>query len=291
MPVEIAGLAAQFARRGDISARSVLVTVFGDTIAPLGGTVWLSDLFDLLAPFPFTERLLRTSMSRLVAEGWCVPEKVGRRSRYALTDAAASATAEASRLIYSRSDHDCTGEWTVVFVEDDDAMSTRLQWHGFARLARAVVAMPDDGSGRAGSILDSYDVSSRYPVATARFSNLEVLGAGGRISAGPEFADLVAGYERFVQHYSTLEASALEKLGSADAFAVRTMVVHELRRLRLRDPDLPAGLLPSPWIGAEAFQLAARLYRIVDAGAWRWVCSKTSTDPGKIDTEVAQRFA
>ena len=99
MPVEVGGLAAQFARRGDISARSVLVTVFGDTIAPLGGRVWLSDLFDLLAPFPFTERLVRTSMSRLVAEGWCVPEKVDRRSRYDLTDTAASATPDTDAVV------------------------------------------------------------------------------------------------------------------------------------------------------------------------------------------------
>ncbi len=56
----------------------------------------------------------------------------------------------------------------------------------------------------------------------------------------------------------------------AEAFALRTLLVHEFRRLRLRDPELPSELLPSPWAGDEAFDLAAAAYAAVDDAAWRW---------------------
>ena len=69
----------------DISARSVLVTVLGDSVLPVTKTVWLSSLFELARPFGFSERLVRTSMFRLAAEGWVSNERVGRRSRYSLT--------------------------------------------------------------------------------------------------------------------------------------------------------------------------------------------------------------
>lgn len=82
----LADEAKAWGRAGDISARSALVTILGDTIAPLGGAAWLADVITLAEPFGFSERLIRTSMFRLAAEGWVVSERHGRRSRYGLTD-------------------------------------------------------------------------------------------------------------------------------------------------------------------------------------------------------------
>src|ERR1700760_1992542 len=46
-------------------ARSLIVTVWGDALAPHGGEVWLAGLIRLLAPFGINERLTRTSVFRL----------------------------------------------------------------------------------------------------------------------------------------------------------------------------------------------------------------------------------
>src|SRR4029453_14301246 len=51
-------------------AKSLVVTVWGDAIAPHGGAVWLSGLIKLLAPLGLNERLVRTSVYRLAQEGW-----------------------------------------------------------------------------------------------------------------------------------------------------------------------------------------------------------------------------
>ena len=45
------------------------------------------------------------------------------------------------------------------------------------------------------------------------------------------------------------------------AFVVRTLLVHEYRRVRLRDPQLPTELLPDDWPGAQAYALCRDFYR------------------------------
>ena len=40
-----------------------------------GGAIWLGDLIELLAPLGINERLLRTSVFRLVAQNWLQSER------------------------------------------------------------------------------------------------------------------------------------------------------------------------------------------------------------------------
>src|SRR3954467_12131845 len=66
-------------------ARSLIVTVWGDALAPHGGEVWLAGLIRLLEPLGINERLTRTSIFRLARDGWLIAEARGRQSRYRLT--------------------------------------------------------------------------------------------------------------------------------------------------------------------------------------------------------------
>jgi len=50
-------------------ARSLIVTVWGDALAPHDGRVWLATLIRLMAPFGLSERLVRTSVFRLARDG------------------------------------------------------------------------------------------------------------------------------------------------------------------------------------------------------------------------------
>src|SRR5436190_15250989 len=61
-------------------AKSLVVTVWGDALAPHGGAVWLSGLIRLLAPLGLNERLVRTSVYRLARDGWLASRQAGRRS-------------------------------------------------------------------------------------------------------------------------------------------------------------------------------------------------------------------
>jgi phenylacetic acid degradation operon negative regulatory protein len=52
-----------------------------------------------------------------------------------------------------------------------------------------------------------------------------------------------------------------------DAYALRTLLIHAYRRVQLHDPMLPLELLPDPWPGSSAYQLAAAIYRLTYAQA------------------------
>lgn len=62
-----------FRQRPDASARTLLVTVFGDCVEPHGGEVWAGSLLRLVEPLGINERLARTSLNRLVGEGSSSP--------------------------------------------------------------------------------------------------------------------------------------------------------------------------------------------------------------------------
>ena len=51
----------------------------------------------------------------------------------------------------------------------------------------------------------------------------------------------------------------------------RTLLIHEFRRVVLRDPHLPDTLLPARWPGHEAHRLCARVYHAVLPAAERWL--------------------
>lgn len=287
--------AVAWGRAADISARSALVTILGDTVAPLGGTVWLADVIALAEPFGFNERLVRTSMFRLAAEGWVVSERVGRQSRYSLTDYGREETRAAEHRIYRPRSQVWDGAWTLVFLPDGDQgpdeLTRHLRWRGFARMTDRVHAHPNDSVAETRQLLDRLGVDPTPPVAAARFDGdgeAPIAGSGFRTDSG--LAEAEAAYRRFVERYHLVDLD--DVTGSPEpisAYALRTMVVHDLRRARLRDPDLPAALLPDNWIGRQAIELAAELYRSINDQAWSWVEQVTGLTVAADDV-VASRF-
>jgi phenylacetic acid degradation operon negative regulatory protein len=53
--------------------------------------------------------------------------------------------------------------------------------------------------------------------------------------------------------------------------AARTLLIHDWRRIVLRDPDLPAGLMPGNWPGVVALDLTRRLYAGLADQSERWL--------------------
>ncbi|MEM7503076.1 MAG: phenylacetic acid degradation operon negative regulatory protein PaaX, partial [Pseudomonadota bacterium] len=73
-------LVKRFRSRPTLRAGSLITTVFGDAIAPRGGIVWIGSLIRVMGDFGISERLVRTSVFRLAADGWLEAHPVGRRS-------------------------------------------------------------------------------------------------------------------------------------------------------------------------------------------------------------------
>src|SRR5204863_2871489 len=110
------GLLRRFQSQRPIRGGSLLVTIFGDAVAPRGAVVTLGSLIQLAAPFGLTERLVRTSVARLAQDGWLAARRSGRRSEYRLTRGGAERFAEATRRIYGQSPEAWDGRWTLLVM-------------------------------------------------------------------------------------------------------------------------------------------------------------------------------
>lgn len=278
-PTDVSALIEDWRGAPDISARSVLVTVFGDTVVPVADrlpvphSLWLAQLFKLTDEFGFSDRLVRTSMFRLAAEGWLTNERVGRQSRYQLTELALRESKQAAQRIYHDDAVDWAGTWTLVILDHPlappEAQSTiaqHLGWSGFIKLGRGLLASPTVSSGRVNELIALIEPGTQVAVAAAEFANLADLVASGFFSDGFSTDETAAAYQGFVDRYGPM-ADAMSACTSHQAFALRTMLIHDLRRIRLRSPDIPAELLPSGWIGHQAHALAAGLYETLSARA------------------------
>jgi phenylacetic acid degradation operon negative regulatory protein len=81
------------------SARGLLFTVLGEFVLPAGGAAWTSTLIDVLGRLGVEEKACRQALMRTAADGWLRAERVGRRTRWWLTDAADTMLTEGTARI------------------------------------------------------------------------------------------------------------------------------------------------------------------------------------------------
>ncbi len=264
----------QWAEQPDISARSVIVTIIGDTLVPVGASMWMNQMLQLTSVFGFSDRLVRTSMTRLVNDEWLRNERVGRQSKYHLTELARRESTQAAERIYGVDTPDWSGEWTLVFLPGsptgslDRGVSDALRWHGFVRIGRDALASPSVKPEVAKELMALHAPQLSPAIATATFDELERLTADGFFVNAVDSNDQADAYALFVDRYCPLATKVGTKTDGRTAFGLRTMLVHDLRRIRLRWPDPPPATRPPNWSGGEAAAIAAELYpRLVIASA------------------------
>jgi len=163
-------------------AKSLCVSLLGDALAPHGGAIWLGDLIELLAPLGINERLLRTSVFRLVAQNWLQSERHGRRSLYLISEQGLRHTAHASQRIYEGAPQEWNGEWTLVALPrtgnglaERAELRRELVWEGFGMIAPGLFAHPHTEARAAHDILEKLGIPDRALVLSAR----DLAGAGG----------------------------------------------------------------------------------------------------------------
>src|SRR5262245_30400059 len=91
---------ADYREQRPARANSLIITIYGDFIAPHGGTIWLGSVIKLVEPLGLNERVVRTSVYRLSQEKWLVSQQIGRKSYYSLTASGRKRFEHAYRRIY-----------------------------------------------------------------------------------------------------------------------------------------------------------------------------------------------
>ena len=267
-------LLRHFQAQRPLRAGSLLITIFGDAIAPRGGAVTLGSLIRLAAPFGLAERAVRTSVARLARGGWLISRRAGRRSEYRLTRAGGARFAEATRRIYGENPRSWNGRWTLVVLPAGAGprreAHAELRWLGFGQLNAALFAHPSCTLAEARAWLRNV-----AGVRGALLLNSADSGfAADReiVARGWDLAGLARRYGRFVARFSAVEpAFAADGVAPETAFLVRTLLIHEYRKIHLQDPMLPPALLPQDWVGGAAYEVCRRVYARVFADAEQYL--------------------
>ena len=166
-----------------------------------------------------------------------------------------------------------------------DALRKELAWEGFGLIAPGLLAHPSADHESLLDILQGTGTHDKVVVLRAR--------SLGALASRP-LQDLVkdcwrleaitADYRLFLERFRpVLRAVASSRgVGPEQCFAVRALLIHEFRRVLLRDPQLPRQLLPADWPGDTARQLCAELYSATHRGAEEHVMGVLETADGRL---------
>jgi phenylacetic acid degradation operon negative regulatory protein len=265
----------RFRQKSRIQAGSLITTVFGDAILPRGGRVSLGSMIQLLQPLGVNERLVRTAVYRLVKDEWLQSEALGRKTDYLLTPSGHRRFDEASRQIYAADIPGWDRRWRLILVVGEldirlrEPLRRALFWHGFGETAWGSFVHPTADLEK---VMESLVSEGLDPVLAHLMPMVAVNSRAARCATDSDMVQkawnldgLALSYEGFLQKYEpirdALVASGLVDVSEENAFLVRTLLIHDVRRLLLRDPQLPESLLPASWPGSSARHLCRDLYR------------------------------
>jgi phenylacetic acid degradation operon negative regulatory protein len=247
---------------------SIIITVYGDAIVPRGGAVWLGTLLEIFRGMGISDGVVRTAMSRLASDGWLKRTRVGRNSYYRLTEKGYATFRAAEQQIYH---------------------FRRPEWRGYYEMflgemkARDRQLLADSGFGSPGANIWLAPGGADIPIKARPLRTHGDEQANRELAAASwPLADIADGYGRFIKAFAPLQAAlaGTMALSPLDALVARVLIVHEFRRIVLREPMLPRALLPPAWPGDEAGRLCQALYRLLLGPSERWLDAHAVDETG-----------
>lgn len=282
---DVAALVDDFHARKPARIWSLIVTLYGDAIVPRGGSLWIGSLIEIMGLFGIDAGHVRTAVSRLSSDGWLSSNKRGRASYYRLSRSGEDEFLQATQRIYSPPAVR-QGELRVAAlgpaVEDAAALRIALTAAGYAPISPLMhvgLGAPPPSLHQSGVFILTPEEKDKRALASAAW-NLDDIGQA---------------YRDFIARFSPL-AEGLDRRQWQDdeALVARTLLIHAFRRVVLRDPALPADLLPADWSGAEARALATRLYAGWAEPSERYLSAQGRNEEGPLPLptlDIGQRFS
>lgn len=279
-----------FKQQRPIRGGSLIMSIYGDAIEPRGGSVWLGSLINILEPLGLNQRLVRTSIFRLTQDGWLDSTQVGRRSYYQISEGGLRRFQLAFKRVYGELHPKWQGEWDLLITaaldqETRSILKKELRWQGFSSISSGVLAHPNCDANELQNTLqdlgiqqDTIHMKSQLQGATA-IDTLKQL-----VNGWWDLEQLTWEYQTFIDTFTPIH-SQLEQRAEPDpqrCFMLRTLMIHQYRRILLKDPHLPEQLLPSDWVGNTARELCQAIYLSVYKLAEQYLTDTQETATGKL---------
>ena len=301
-PSSFAAILAQAAERRPLRPKSLIMTIFGDSVLPRGGVVWLGSIVAMTRLFGMAEPLVRTSALRLTYDGWLKREQVGKRSYYSMAeDFAVADSAYQSRIYGSGAELRMNG-WTIlkVFTDKIDRKTAyrlrqELDRNGFGQLAPQVFIHPSIGESAAHHIATVGGGRSAVgPVFFADSTAIDLQTMRHLVGTAWDLTPVRDAYVEFIEAFDRLpDLLARTSPTMQEAFALRILMMHYYRRVALRDPRLPDSARGENWPGDRAYRLMGEVYRKLLPGSEAYLDQTLETLPGQsvsADVRLNRRF-
>jgi phenylacetic acid degradation operon negative regulatory protein len=243
---------------GAASARSLLLTVLGEFVLPGSRPVWTATLLDLLGELDVAEKAARQAIMRTADSGWIAGTRVGRETRWSLTEAGTRLLKEGTDRIYGfASDaREWDGRWLVLTVGVPEnarplrqRLRTQLGWAGLGSVNLTTWVTPRiDREHEALRVLDELGLAD---------GSWSFIAESGQIGDERSLTRSAWNLDAIEARYEDFLDLAARRRPQTDrqALIAQVRLVQEWRRFPLLDPALPRELLPPRWSGNRAAEI------------------------------------
>lgn len=261
-------------------ARSMLFTLYGDSIQRYGGEIAARSLAAIMGTFGFSPPSVRGALVRMVRQGWLIRRRLGRLSYYALTLRGRLRVEHGTRRIYTLDHRPWDGIWRIfTYAVPESRRSTRdrlrreLAWLGMGALAPSTWITPYDLREHLAAFIEAHDLRAYV----AEFAGTHTGPSSDRslVARCWDLAAVTAWHEGFERAFQPgLEAARRRAAAGVmpkprEAFVEKVRLVHEYRKALYVDPWLPGDLLPADWRGQASARMFFEYYQLLDPAATR----------------------
>lgn len=253
-----------------VRPKPLIMSFYSDCIVPRGGSVWLSTIVAVSNMLGIEDHLSRTSALRLVYDGWLVNNRSGRSSYYSMSENYTKTYLDFQSRVYSDPAQLRQQNWMLLMLTGDfddlkerNSIIKELLWHGFGAVEPRLflhASLSEEAAqrileltiGERGALLTQFDYRK---VHWETLANL--------IAKGWDLKHVIHDYQEFCGNFRKIDSwlrARRAPITPLEAVAIRVLLIHEYRRITLRDPHLPKEFTGVAWPGDEAFALMRTVY-------------------------------
>lgn len=253
-----------------VNPYALVFSLFGGYVLPRGVDIWTGSLIQALASLGFSDRMVRTTISRMKRRGYLEGRRMGRRSFYRLTDRGLREVHDARELAFGSLGAQWDGRWTVVTYsipeehrELRNVLRDSLKSIGFGSFVPGVWISPyplppgKEEKWQKIGVWPYLEIFRAEHVGTSETSDFVS-------QAWPQLPALADEYRAYKAKYEqALDRFEQKVFDNKDCFALQMQSLFEFMSIIIKDPTLPPVLLPEDWPRPAAQSLYLKLRQML----------------------------